>query len=162
MTMNLPTGYHHSLLVRFHEVDSMQVVHHSQYLVWLEATRWAFARDALGIGPKQFDAMGFHLPVVRAQLDYVDPADLESEIVVVMHYLLQDKVMVSFQYAVYDQRTGKLVLRARTDHALVSNETKKLLVQWPQEWQRVTAHAVAEHPEYFTQDVRKKRKHPSS
>ncbi|WP_109690248.1 acyl-CoA thioesterase [Tumebacillus permanentifrigoris] len=152
MTMNLPLGFHHSLLVRFHEVDSMQVVHHSQYLVWLESTRWAFARDVLGIGPTDFDKLGFHLPVVRAQLDYVDSANLESEIVVVMHYLLQDKTLVSFKYRAYDQKTGKLVLRARTDHALVSNTTKKLLVQWPNRWQEVLGQALEEHPEYFMQD----------
>ncbi|KEO82227.1 acyl-CoA thioesterase [Tumebacillus flagellatus] len=149
------SGFRHTLRVRFHEVDSMQVVHHSMYLQWLEACRWEFARDVLDLGPSDFNELGFALPVVRAQLDYVEPATLDSDILIVMHYLLQEKVMVSFRYRVYDQATGKLIMRARTDHAMMSVETRKLLIQWPEAWVSRTGRAVEQHPNYFLPDEKK-------
>ncbi|MBL0387459.1 thioesterase family protein [Tumebacillus sp. ITR2] len=149
------SGFHHPLVVRFHEVDSMQVVHHSMYLQWLEACRWAFARDVLDLTPTGFNELGFALPVVRAQLDYVEPATLESDILIVMHYILQEKVMVSFKYRVYDRTTGKLIMRARTDHAVMSVETRRLQIQWPDAWLAKTGRAVEQYPHYFAPDEKK-------
>jgi acyl-CoA thioester hydrolase len=145
------SGFSVRMKVRFHEVDSMRVVHHSVYLHWLEAARFEFAAAALGLKASAFEELGFHLPVVRAQLEYVASATLDSDVEIYIYCVEREKAMVSFRYEVYDRNTDRLLLKAATDHALVRTDGR-LMIRWPDAWMERVRVVREKHPEYFERE----------
>lgn len=71
----------HSLMVRFCETDLMGIVHHANYLTYMEAGRvdWLHRR---GISYETWAKQGIHLPVVDAQLRYKKAARFDETLVV--------------------------------------------------------------------------------
>lgn len=55
--------------VSYHETDKMGIVHHSNYIRWMEDARIAFL-DKLGCPFKLLEANGFFSPVVDVQCSY--------------------------------------------------------------------------------------------
>ncbi len=78
--MNAP--YHeHRLRVRYAETDQMGVVHHRNYLVFLEESRTNLMRER-GCSYAEMERKGWALPVRRVELRYRAPAHYEEELCV--------------------------------------------------------------------------------
>jgi acyl-CoA thioester hydrolase len=74
--------YHeHRLRVRYAETDQMGVVHHRNYLVYLEESRTHLMRER-GCSYAELERKGWALPVRRAELRYRAPALYEEELLV--------------------------------------------------------------------------------
>src|SRR5579884_4038077 len=65
--------------VRFGETDLMGVVHHANYLAYLEVARVEWLRRR-GITYASWAEHGVHLPVVEVSLKYKAPARFDDEI----------------------------------------------------------------------------------
>ncbi len=61
------------LTVRYAETDAMGVVHHSSYVVWLEAARVEWLNQ-IGLPYTQIEAQGLAFAVVEIGLTYRSPA----------------------------------------------------------------------------------------
>lgn len=64
--------------VRYAETDAMGIVHHSAYLVWLEAGRSDWLRARGTSYREAFEARGYHLPVVELSIRYHTPAHYDD------------------------------------------------------------------------------------
>lgn len=64
-----------TLPVRFNEVDSMNIVHHSQYVVYFEEGRLQYAAQ-LGVPFHEVMNAGFALAVTELQIAYKQPLTL--------------------------------------------------------------------------------------
>ena len=72
--------YHeHRLRVRYAETDQMGVVHHRNYLVYLEESRTSLMRER-GCSYAEMKRKGWALPVRRVQIRYRAPAYYEEEL----------------------------------------------------------------------------------
>ena len=89
----------HTLLVRFCETDLMGIVHHANYLAYLEAGRvdWLHRR---GVSYESWARRGIHLPVVEARLRYRKAARFDEELVVETTCIDVTRVTVRFGYRV--------------------------------------------------------------
>lgn len=54
---------------QYHETDQMHIIHHSNYVKWMEEARTAYL-DQMGLGYKEVEALGIISPVVSISLDY--------------------------------------------------------------------------------------------
>ncbi|MCX7600532.1 MAG: acyl-CoA thioesterase [Meiothermus sp.] len=61
------------LTVRYAETDAMGVVHHSSYVVWLEAARVEWL-EQIGLPYPQIEAQGLAFAVIELGLIYRNPA----------------------------------------------------------------------------------------
>ena len=61
--------------VRYVETDRMDVVHHSNYLVWFEAARIQML-DEIGLPYKQMEEDGFLIPSPRCRALLQTPSDV--------------------------------------------------------------------------------------
>jgi len=78
----VPTVPHeHRLRVRYGETDQMGVVHHANYLLYLEESRTALMA-ARGCSYAEFERSGWALPVRKAELRFRSPARYEDELLV--------------------------------------------------------------------------------
>ena len=69
------------LPVRFAETDAMGVVHHSAYVIWMEAARVAWM-EAAGVPYAEIAAGGYHFSVTGLHGEYRAPARFGEHICV--------------------------------------------------------------------------------
>ena len=89
----------YTLSVRFCETDLMGIVHHANYLTYLEAGRvdWLHRR---GVSYESWARRGIHLPVVEARVRYRKAARFDEELVVETTCLEVTRITVRFGYRV--------------------------------------------------------------
>ena len=76
-----PTLHEHRLRVRYAETDQMGIVHHANYLMYLEESRTSLMRDR-GCSYAELERQGWALPVRKVRMRYRAPAYYEEELVV--------------------------------------------------------------------------------
>ena len=75
---NIPTSvYRHR--VRFYETDAMGIVHHANYLLFMENARIAFL-DEHDLPYREYVEGGLHFAVTKSELDYLLPARFDDRI----------------------------------------------------------------------------------
>jgi acyl-CoA thioester hydrolase len=100
-----------SIRVRFAETDLMGIVHHANYLLYVEEARVEYLRRR-GASYAEWIARGLHFPVVDARLRYRSAARFGDEIVVECWAGRVSRVSVRFDYRI--SRQGELLAEAYT------------------------------------------------
>jgi acyl-CoA thioester hydrolase len=107
--------YETQLKVRFHEVDSYQVVWHGHYVSWFEAGRNEFAAR-FGLDPEQLRAIGLMAPVVDLVCKFKLPARYGDEIVIRTTMQRCETAKLIFHYTVV--RDKEVLAEGSTTHIL--------------------------------------------
>jgi acyl-CoA thioester hydrolase len=103
-----------SFRVRFSEVDSMHIVWHGNYALYLEDGREAFGRQFPGLGYGDIHARGFGAPIVDMQVQYRSPLRLGDEAVIETRYMNTDAAKICFEYEIRRADNGTLIATAST------------------------------------------------
>ena len=64
---------------QYHETDKMSIIHHSNYVKWMEETRVAFM-DSLGYSFRRMEQTGIASPVVGITVDYKKPVEFDDDV----------------------------------------------------------------------------------
>ena len=67
------------LRVRYGETDQMGIVHHSEYINYLEIARIEYLRTR-GLSYQDIENQGYGLPVVSVNINYKKPAKYDDEL----------------------------------------------------------------------------------
>lgn len=110
--------YVHRLRVRYGETDQMGVVHHANYLLYLEEARTEYMRS-LGCAYGELERAGIGLPVRRAELRYRSPALYEEELAVEVWVERLKAASLTFAYRVLRAADGELLSEATVELACV-------------------------------------------
>ena len=81
--------------VRYAETDRMDVVYHSNYLVWFETAR-ILMLDEIGIPYLEIEARGLRLPVLTATAEYKRPARFDDRLEI--HLFMREKPRARFRF----------------------------------------------------------------
>jgi acyl-CoA thioester hydrolase len=103
-------------VVAFYETDAMGVVHHSNYLRFLEHARVQFLAEH-DRPYVEYVRDGFHVPVTRASVTYKQPSRFADEVDIACWLAWARHASFGFAYRL--EIAGKLVALAETDHAIV-------------------------------------------
>jgi len=106
------------LTVRFAETDAMGVVHHSAYVIWMEAARVAWM-EAAGLPYAEIAAGGHHLSVTALRGEYRAPARFGQVVRVQVTVSQLRSRQISFAYVVTNAATGQLLMTGSTEHICV-------------------------------------------
>lgn len=111
-----PMAHQHRLRVRYGETDQMGVVHHANYLLYLEEARTAYMAG-FGCPYGELERRGIGLPVRRCELRYRAPARYEDELVV--HTRITALRGASFTFSYRLERDGELLAEAEVELACI-------------------------------------------
>jgi len=111
------------LTVRYCETDQMGFVHHSAYVLYLEAARVEHLK-ALGIPYHELEAGGVLLPVIGLCLRYHKPACFGQDVSVLTRLSPVRGVRLVVEYEVSAE--NKLLVTASTEHAFLGRNGKPL------------------------------------
>ena len=108
--------------VSYYETDMMGVVHHSNYIRWMEEARIDFLRQA-GWDYARLEAMGIMSPVTAVQCRYRKPAAFPDAISVTVAVGEYRGVRLKLRYAM-ENEDGDAVCEGTTEHCFVGGDGK--------------------------------------
>ncbi|MFN2636339.1 MAG: acyl-CoA thioesterase [Gemmatimonadaceae bacterium] len=109
--------------VRYAETDQMQVVYHSNYLVWCEIGRTEFIR-ALGTPYAELERQNVTLAVVEASLRFHAPARYDNMIRVTTTIAEVRSRTLTFEYLITNAETGERFVSASTKLASLTKDSR--------------------------------------
>ena len=109
--------------VRYAETDRMDVVYHSNYLVWFETAR-ILMLDKIGIPYREIEARGLYIPVLTASIQYKQPAYFDDRLEV--HLFMYEKPRARFQMDYEVRREDTLLAIGTTTHGFMDKTGKGL------------------------------------
>lgn len=113
----------HQARVRYAETDRMDVVHHSNYLIWFEAARIQML-DEIGLPYKQLEQDGFMIPVLGVEIDYKRPAFFDDHLEI--HLFMKEIGRARFHFEYEVRRDGTLLATGKTTHGFMDPNGKAL------------------------------------
>jgi acyl-CoA thioester hydrolase len=142
MTSDSRRGTAHTVefRVRYAETDQMQVVYHSNYLIWCEIGRTEFIR-ALGTPYAALERQNVTLAVVEASLRFHSGARYDNLIRVTTTISDVRSRTITFDYVISNAETGERFVTASTKLASLTRDSK--LTTLPEPLRKVLQDAVS-------------------
>ncbi|TCP32090.1 acyl-CoA thioester hydrolase [Scopulibacillus darangshiensis] len=113
------------LIARYSETDQMGIIHHSQYVNWFEVGRTDFIKK-LGKSYNEFEKEGLWLPVIKVEVNYKSPAVYEDAVVIKTRIKEYNGIRMTFEYSVYKEENGSLVVFGTTEHCWTNKAMKPI------------------------------------
>lgn len=129
------------IVVRFSEVDMMQVAWHGSYPLYLEDAREAFG-SKYGLTYQGYLDNKFFAPIVDMQIKYKQPLRHGRKARVDIVYRPTEAAKIVFDYEIYDVETGMLCSTARTIQVFMDMDYRLVLTnppffeEWKKKWQQ--------------------------
>jgi acyl-CoA thioester hydrolase len=108
-----------SVRVRYAETDRMGLLHHANYLVYLEQARTELLRD-IGWTYKDLEDKGFLLVLTKVEVRYRRPAYYDDVLTIRTHVERTTSVRIDHRYEVL--RNGEALAEAATTLACVDRD----------------------------------------
>lgn len=123
--------------IRFSEVDSMQIVWHGSYPLYLEDAREEFGKK-YGLGYLFIYGNGYYSPLVEMNFSFKSAIVYGTRIRVDIIYRYTKAAKLIFDYEIYDTRDNRLLSQAHTVQVFL-DKAQNLMWTNPDfylEWQR--------------------------
>lgn len=109
--------------VNYYETDRMGVVHHSNYIRYLEEARCSWL-DAIGMPFSLLEENGITIPVLGVNVTYKHHVTFDDTIIINVFAKEYNGVRMTIGYNVTDKKTGNLVLTGETKHCFTSRKLR--------------------------------------
>jgi acyl-CoA thioester hydrolase len=129
MTHTPTRGTEHSIefRVRYAETDQMQVVYHSNYLIWCEIGRTEFIRS-LGTPYAELERQNVGLAVVEATIRFHAPARYDNLIRVTTTVRDVRSRAITFDYVISNAESGERFATASTKLASLTRDSRLTVI----------------------------------
>ena len=111
--------------INYYETDRMGIVHHSNYIRFLEEARCAFL-DALDMPYSMLESLGIMIPVLGVQCDFKHHVTFNDTILIDVSIKSFNGVRLVMQYTITDKNSGNLVLTGETKHCFTNTDLKPI------------------------------------
>ncbi len=111
--------------VQYYETDKMGIVHHSNYIRWMEEARIDFM-DQLGFPYAAMEARGVLSPVKSVSCDYKRPCTFGDEIRVTVSLAEFNGVVLKIRYQMKKASDGETVCEGRSEHVFLNKEGRSV------------------------------------
>ena len=111
--------FQYQRIAQYHETDQMGVIHHSNYIKWMEEARIAFLQS-FGIDYRDLEDHGLTSPVVDVHVAYKNPIRFSDTVCIGIRIRSYSGVRLEFAY---EFRAGGGLLNAQADstHCFLEN-----------------------------------------
>lgn len=109
--------------INYYETDAMQIVHHSNYIRFMEESRIILLEKA-GLPYSKMEEEGILIPVLGVNCEYKHPARFEETILVDVSIKEYTGVKIIMQYKITNKENGNLLLTGETKHCFTDSKLK--------------------------------------
>ena len=121
--------FSHKSIVRYCDTDQMGIVYHARFLDYWEWARTDLLKE-LNLTYKEFENLGYFLPVKSLDIHYHHVAKYDDTIVtdVYLEEMHRSKIIFSYKSII----NSKLIVSGYTKHVIVNNSFK--IIKAPNEY----------------------------
>ena len=105
---------------QYHETDKMGIIHHSNYIKWMEEARIAFM-DSLGFGFAKVEQLGLVSPVAGISISYKHPVKFDDTVEIAVSISRYSGVVQEISYEITNRTTGLLSATAASKHCYMKD-----------------------------------------
>ena len=111
--------------INYYETDKMGVVHHSNYIRFLEEARCYYLRDAK-MPFEEYEKKNITIPVLAVNCEYKQHVTFSDTILIEVIVKEYNGVRLTIGYNVTDKKTGNIVLIAETKHCFTDKTLRPI------------------------------------
>lgn len=111
--------------INYYETDKMGVVHHSNYIRFLEEAR-CYLLEQIGLPFELLEENGITIPVLEVCCEYKRHVTFGDTLIIKVITTEYTGVRMNVKYEVTDKGTGQTVINAETKHCFTSKELKPI------------------------------------
>ncbi len=111
--------------INYYETDAMQIVHHSNYIRYMEESR-TYSLAKVGLPYSKMEEEGVLIPVLGVNCQYKHPARYEDVIFVDVKVKEYTGVKIIMEYEITNKETGELILTGETKHCFTDANLKPI------------------------------------
>lgn len=112
----------------YYETDQMGIIHHSNYIRWMEEARMDYL-DRLGFPMEKIEAEHIVSPVVQVSCTYCKSCRLNEIISIRVSVREYRGVKLVLDYEMYEKRSGERRALGTSTHCFTSKEGKLLMLK---------------------------------
>ena len=112
--------YRHT--VHYYETDRMGIVHHSNYIRWMEEARVDFLNQ-IGWNYEKLEGVGIISPVTAVECKYRQSTTFPDEVYIEVYVKEFRGVRLKLQYTM-EKADGKVVCEAESEHCFLDKDGK--------------------------------------
>lgn len=105
---------------QYHETDQMGIIHHSNYVKWMEEARVAFL-NRIGLGYGKVEKLGIVSPVVGISVEYVRQVRFDDELEIRVEVQKYNGVALELTYEFYNLTRDEVCTRAFSRHGFLKD-----------------------------------------
>ncbi|MDD5901249.1 MAG: acyl-CoA thioesterase [Lachnospiraceae bacterium] len=127
--------------VQYYETDKMGIVHHSNYIRWMEEARVDFL-EQIGWGMDRLEALGLISPVTGVECKYKVSTRFPEKVTVRVGIEEFRGVKLKIKYAMYKE-DGTLAIEGHSEHGFLDTDGKIISVkkEFPECYEALMTHA---------------------
>ena len=109
--------------INYYETDGMGIVHHSNYIRYLEEAR-CYWLEQYDMPYSTFEKEGINIPVLAVNCEYKHHVTFEDTILIKVFVKEYNGVRLTIGYDVRDKKTDKPVIIAETKHCFTDKNLR--------------------------------------
>ena len=109
--------------INYYETDKMGVVHHSNYIRFLEEARCRWLEE-LGISMEKLEELGYTIPTLEVNCKYKYHVTSGDIIIIEPKVIEFNGVRMTVGYKVTDEKTAQIVVEAWTKHCFTDRNLR--------------------------------------
>lgn len=105
---------------QYHETDQMGIIHHSNYVKWMEEARIRYM-DQMGFSYKRVEELGVISPVVEISVAYRKQVFFDDEIQISISIKKYNGISLEFNYEFFNITKNEICTTASSRHCFLRN-----------------------------------------
>ena len=114
-----PYENHYRRKANYYETDQMGIIHHSNYIRWMEEARLDLM-EQLGFSYKQMEEMEIISPVLSVSCEYRSMTHFADTVIIEPKIVKYNGIKMEFEYTITDKATGELRATGKSEHCFLS------------------------------------------
>ncbi len=110
---------------QYYETDQMGIIHHSNYVRWMEEAR-VDAMEQIGFGYYKMEAMGILCPVLGVSMEYKQMVRFNERVIIECRMAEYTGITFTMLYRITKKDTGELCTEGRSRHGFLDREGRVL------------------------------------
>ena len=115
----------YSRKAHYYETDQMGVVHHANFIHWIEEARVDFM-DSVGFGYRQMEEFDITSPVLMVHCEYKKSVKFDDVVDIWCGVSAFDGVRMSVEYRIFNTRTNELVAEGESRHCFLGKNGRPI------------------------------------
>lgn len=111
----------YSRMAQYYETDQMGIIHHANYVHWMEEAR-VDVMEQIGFGYEKMEAMGVYCPVLGVTTEYKQMVRFNERVLIQCRIAEYTGLKLTMLYQISSQKTGEVCTLGETRHGFLDAE----------------------------------------